>query len=212
MGNEIFRPMDEASARAIEKASIFGGKVVDAGTAAGGWLAGVLGKLPHNLVGIVDDQVAHVRARRWVELNADLDRNLEERGVKNRIEPSFSIVLPLIEAAIDENRTELKLIWDRLLANACDPSRSSRVRISFIEIVKKLDPLDALILQKMATATGTLAPNARDFLKGALGVTEGEIMVSFENMTSFGLLFPNAEKFNPHITDKGALLFKAIEE
>jgi hypothetical protein len=39
-----------------------------------------------------------------------------------------------------------------------------------------------------------------------------EIMVSFENLSSAGLLFSGGEKFNPHITDKGALLVKAIEK
>jgi len=130
MGNEITRPMDEASARAIAEASIFGGKVVDAGAGGARWLADVLGKLPHNLVGIVGDQVALVRARRWIEINEDLERRLLERGIKERIEPSFTVVLPLIEAAIDENRKELKELWARLLANACDPSRSSRIRAS----------------------------------------------------------------------------------
>jgi hypothetical protein len=212
MGNELVRPIDEASAKAIQEASIFGSKVVDAGSAAGGWLSGVLGKLPHNLVGIIDDQVAHFRARRWVELNADLDQTLLDRGVTERIEPSFTVVLPLIEAAIDENRIELKSVWNRLLANAYDPSRSARVRGSFIEIAKRLDPLDALILQKMGSVgTGELKPNSRDFIREALGLPLPEIMVSFGSLKELGLTWASSDNFNPHVTDKGNLFLQAVE-
>jgi hypothetical protein len=210
MVDEIIRPIDEASAKAIAEVSIFGGKIVDASSAGGKWLSSVLGKLPHNLVGIIDDEVAHIRARRWIELNADLDRCMVERGVKERIEPSFTVVLPLIEAAIEETRKELKELWERLLANACDPSRTGRVRTSFIVVLKKLDPLDARVLQAMSNS-GQLSPNARDFLQKALQVSNAEIMVSFENLTEVGLIFSSVEKFNPHITDKGALLMRALE-
>ena len=37
----------------------------------GRWLAEVLGRLPHNLIGIVDDRTALHRARRWIEMNED---------------------------------------------------------------------------------------------------------------------------------------------
>jgi hypothetical protein len=212
MGDEVVRPIDEASAKALQEVSIFGSKVVDAGTAAGGWLSGVMGKLPHNLVGIIDDQVAHFRVRRWAELNADLDRTLVARGVKERIEPSFTVVLPLLEAAIDENRAELKDLWNRLLANAYDPKRSSRVRGSFIEIAKKLDPLDALILQKMGSVrAGELKPNSRDFIREALGLPLPEIMVSFGSLKELGLTWASSDNFNPHVTDKGNLFLQAVE-
>jgi hypothetical protein len=83
-------------------------------------------------------------------MNEDLEKDLTAHGVKERIEPSFTVLMPLLEAAIDENRIELKNIWRRLLANAYDPARSTRVRVSFIEIAKRLDPYDAVILQKWA--------------------------------------------------------------
>jgi Abortive infection alpha len=113
----------------------------------GRWLAEVLGRLPHNLVGIADDRVALYRARRWIEMNEDLERDLLQGGVKERIEPSFTVLMPLLEAAIDENRAELKNVWRRLLANAYDPAKSSRVRLSFVNIAKQLDPTDALVLE-----------------------------------------------------------------
>jgi hypothetical protein len=213
MGNEIVRPVDEASAKALEQTAILGQKAIDAVSGAGSYLANVLDRLPHNLVGIVGDQVAHYRRRRWIEMNEDLEKDLTDRGVKERIEPSFTVLLPLLEAAVDENREELKDLWRRLLANACDPSRSSKVRGSFIEIAKKLDPTDAVVLEKIGSAIGAgqIKPNVRDFIHTSLNLELPEIMVSFDNLTSLGLLFSQQERFNPHITDKGALFLRAIE-
>jgi Abortive infection alpha len=212
MGNEVIRPIDEDTAKAVEQTAILGQKAVNAATSAVGYLADVLGRLPHNLVGIVDDRVAHYRARRWIEMNEDLERDILERGIKERIEPSFTVLMPLLEAAIDENRAELKNLWRRLLANAYDPARSSRVRVSFIEIAKRLDPYDALVLQKMGEASvrGALKPNSRDFLHASLQPPIPEIVVSFDSLKDLGLIFARAESFNPHVTDKGALFLAAV--
>src|SRR5690349_509359 len=115
MSNEIIRPIDEHSAKAIEETSRFGGKLVDAGTAAGGYLSQTLGTLPKNLVGLVGDQVEYWRRRRYSELSADLERRLAARGIRGQ-EPSPALAIPILEAAVDETRDELRDLWERLLA------------------------------------------------------------------------------------------------
>jgi hypothetical protein len=106
--------------------------------------------------------------RRLIELNADLERRLAARGSKC-IEPSPTLAIPILEAAVDETRAELKDLWERLLANAFDPSRTNAVRGSFIEILKKFDPMDARVFEAIAAQSGELSPNARDFVVGRLG-------------------------------------------
>jgi hypothetical protein len=211
MAQEIIRPVDEDSARAIEQTAILGQKLTDAAIGSGGYLASILGRLPHNLVGIVDDRVAFYRAQRLKEMTEDLEKDLRDQGVKERVEPSFTVLLPLVEAAIDENRAELKSVWRRLLANAFHPDRSSRVRGSFVEVVKKMDPLDAVVLQRMVEAgPGTLGPNARDFLRKSLELSIREILLSFDNLKKLGLLDPTADPANPQVSDRGHLLIEAI--
>ena len=39
MSNELIRPIDENTAKAIEETARFGGKLVDAGSATGGYLS-----------------------------------------------------------------------------------------------------------------------------------------------------------------------------
>jgi hypothetical protein len=212
MSNEVVRPIDEASAKAIEQTAILGQKLTDMVTGGGRWLANVIGHLPHNLVGIADDRVAHYRARRWIEMNEDLEKDLLDRGVKDRVEPSLTVLMPLLEAAIDENRAELKDIWRRLLANAYDPSRAGRVRLSFIVLAKKLDPVDALVLRKLLDATnGHLKPNPRDYVSAALDVSSIEVMVSFGNLQELNLIWTQNQPHNALLTDKGHSFLNAVE-
>jgi abortive infection alpha-like protein len=213
MGNELIRPIDENTAKAIEETARFGGKLVDAGTAAGGYLDKTLGSLPQNLVGLIGDQVAYWRARRYIELSKDLERRLADRGAKG-VEPSPSLGIPILEAAVDETRSELKDLWERLLANAFDPARTRVVRSSFVELLKKFDPMDALVFEVMASVpAGLLSPNARDYVVARLvgKAYIEEVLVSFENLEALGCISAvNRDAWNPIVTNRGSLLFKAL--
>jgi hypothetical protein len=57
----------------------------------------------------------------------------------------------LIAGAQEESRPELMELWARLLANAMDPNLNS-VRQSFIEAVKKMDPVDAVVVRHLHEA------------------------------------------------------------
>jgi hypothetical protein len=120
--------------------------------------------------------------------------------------------VPLLEAAVDEDREVLKDLWTKLLANACDPKRHTRVRLSFIDLLKKLDPLDAAILCEYGRVSGALTPNARDYMKARLSVSENEIMVSLDHLVEAGCLFRAGEHWNPSITPRGSLLLLAVGE
>ncbi|MCO6763715.1 DUF4393 domain-containing protein, partial [Streptomyces sp. EL5] len=70
------------------------------------------------------------------------------------------IALDILEAAQDETRDELKELWARLLANAMDATPQKNVRIEFITVLKQLNPLDALILQRLAAVGNFTSPNS----------------------------------------------------
>jgi len=185
LSNELIRPLDPDSARALEESAKLGQKFLDSADKAGNYATGVLGRLPHNLLGFVDDWVLHQRVRRYAQLQADTKRILEQRGVKEPYpEISPSIAVPLLEAAVDENRDDIRDLWAKLLAAAIDPNRSRLVRLSIIAIVKQMDPMDALILKAVyENATGMWSPNGRDFLSKKFNVSEEEVLVSFDNLS-----------------------------
>jgi len=108
MPNELIRPIDPDSAHAIEETAKATAKAIDAAVQAGKYVGEVLGDLPHDLVGIMGDWVKHKRARRWAELSAETIKILEARGVDNREDVSPSVAIPLIAAAINEDRDALK--------------------------------------------------------------------------------------------------------
>jgi hypothetical protein len=114
---------------------------------------------------------------------------LEARGVKNPQAANLTIALPILHAAADESREELQALWAKLLANAMDPSRVSRVRGAFIEVAKRLEPLDAAVLSNVQERGGGHADgNVRNTFAALLKVSRDEVDVSVENLVSLRLL------------------------
>jgi Abortive infection alpha len=115
--------------------------------AVGRFLREVIGTYPEDLVGyyLGGDWLKVRRAENLSRMIEELQHLLKARNVKPD-SPSISIALPLLIAAADESRDELRSIWARLLAAAADPARAKSFRIQFIEVVKQMDPLDAAVL------------------------------------------------------------------
>jgi Abortive infection alpha len=189
MSNELMRPIDPETARAIEEAAKLGGKLVDAGTKAGGYIDRVIGRLPDNIVGLVlGDWVLHKRIRRWAELQAETEEILGRHGVKEPFaDVSPAIAVPLIEAAVNESREGVKQMWARLLAAAMDPERTQLVRQSFIRAIKEMDPLDAQILDWIYQS-GAAGQQDENQVAHRLQVTRDEVGVSLENLHKIGCI------------------------
>ena len=156
MTEELIRPIDENTAKAIEESAKAIGKGIDLVGGLGAYLSRALGGAPENLIGLlVGDWLIHKRVRRWTEFQAETRRILNERNVKEPYEDiSPSIALPLIEAALDEDREGLKDLWAKLLAAAMDPKRKQFVRADLISTLKQLEPLDAIVLNTVYEAQG----------------------------------------------------------
>jgi hypothetical protein len=164
------------SAKAAQEITKLGGKVVDAAQNAAPFINRVLGRPLEDAAGLVVTdplRAARILAQDWLArrvTNKLHERNLKDEQLKT-VPPNIAV--PLLEAAQDETRDELREVWARLLANAMDPARSSRVRLEFIETLKQFNPLDALVLNELA-ATPNMSPNSRDFLVGRLSVDGDE--------------------------------------
>lgn len=214
MANDLIH---SAAAHAIEETAKATAKGIDAVTQGGQYVGSVLGDLPHDLVGFVGDWVKHKRIRRWAGLQAETDKILQARGIGNREEVSPSVAIPLIEAAINEDREVLKQLWAKLLANALDPSRTHFVRVSLIELLKQFDPLDALVLRELTDpkfnnfipAGGDLA----EALAKHLQVDRDDAHLSLERLFELRCLgaAPN-DTPRPPVTSKGRALIRAVSD
>jgi hypothetical protein len=202
------------SAKAAQEIANLGGKVIDAAQNASRFINRVLGKPIEDATGLlITDplRAARILTQDWYARRVTeklRERNIREEQLK-AVPPNIAV--PLLEAAQDEARDELREIWARLLTNAMDPNRSSRVRLEFIETLKQLNPLDALVLNELVT-TPNMSPNSREFLAGRLGVSRDEIVVSSQHLVKFGCVeISTTDKGNYGVLPYGKLLLRACE-
>jgi hypothetical protein len=208
----------EETAKAIQEAAKLLSKVIDAGAGIGRYLDTVFDRVPHNLVGYFGgDWLAEQRMRNAERLRADTEEIRRSRGTQERVEISPSVAIPLIQAAIDEDRDGLKEMWARLLAAAMDPARTHLVRPSLIELLKQFDPLDAFVLREMTGPNfqNIIVPGSdlAQSLGGVAGVPRDETHLSLEHLYELGCLRQSPDEVpRPPVTAKGRALIRAVSD
>jgi predicted Fe-Mo cluster-binding NifX family protein len=143
----------------------------------------------------IADQRRERRRQRGAQLGQATIKLLQSRGVETVAEPTETSVDEILHAAEDENRPELQKMWVSLLAAALDPSRSSFFRHEFIAIAKKLEPLDAMVLPRLADTT-PYQPTRLVYLKNVLEKSEDEVELSFRNLRALQLITENGPMVN----------------
>lgn len=204
-------PISDEQAKALQEGAKLGVKALEILDNAGGWISDVLGDVPKNLVGVLGgDRLRHYRENNLRSTAEKARERLRRDEVTEPQRVSLAIALPLLQATAEESRPELQDLWVRLLANAMDPKRGM-VRLSFIEAVKKFDPLDALVLQKLRGGE-TWQPNKRDAYAQQLEVPSNQIEVSFLNLDEAKCLNqPSIDRANPNLSAFGSELLRALE-
>src|ERR1700722_1141793 len=94
---------------------------------------------------MIADRVRLFRLKQQIKLF----RTAEQLLAHEKLEPkavNLKVLLPLIDAASLEEDEEMSDRWASLLASAANPANSNSLEISFVEILKQLPPLHALIL------------------------------------------------------------------
>ena len=129
----------------------------------------------------------HLRIKR--KLQEKTQQIFEQRKVESPVEPSPSILIPLLSVAQNESRDELIDLWAKLLATAMDPKRVSMYRREYVEIAARLEPIDALVIAGLG-ATTEQANKTRQDLAFSLKVDVNQIDVSFRNLANLNLVAP----------------------
>jgi hypothetical protein len=168
------------------------------------------------LVGLLGDYIERVRFDRLRELWPEAKEHLRARGVTKPIDPSLPVLLPLIAAAVNEDREGLKELWAKLLAAAMDPARTNLVRRSLIELLKQMEPLDALALLQLQKLEGVASPGGSfpNYVSQRLGVTQDEGFFSLQHLYELGCLNdrPVHVPGFPGLTPKARLLLRAVSD
>jgi hypothetical protein len=205
-------PVTDKQAVAITGLSEFGKTVVTEAGQLARYMGRVLGTVPEDAVGLViGDPLHFVRTAIAKTYDVLLNKLFKDRGVKETQAVSPSLAIPLLRAAYDESRPELQQLWAALIAAAMDPTRSGRVRISFIDVVKQLDPLDALVLRARYMTPGALEPDAARYIASTLSVSGDDTYLSFENLRRLGCVDTNRGLADFFVTAYGKALIRACE-
>jgi len=204
-GDGSLIPISDEQAKAIQEAL----KTLQG---LGGFLEKTFGTVPQDIVALLGGN--WLKVRRAENLFRILEKS-RERLKARHVEPdppSLSISLPIFEAAADESRDELQDIWSRLLAAAADPARAKFFRLAFVQAAKRLDSLDASVLERAITSEqGRLNLQVRNNLVDALKVTRDQIDVSVENLIKLDLAI-RIEMQNVVVTAFGREFLRAVSD
>jgi hypothetical protein len=181
-------PITDEQAKAIQEVAKVGGQSLEIVTSLGGYFARVLGTVPEDIVGILGGDALRVRrvenaARRVQDAKARLDsRNVQSEP------PPLSLLGPILNPASEEERPELTDLWSRLLAAAMDPARVGKVRQAFMDTLKRMDPMDALVLEALGANIQTYSPGPVHYLSSHLGTGQDEIELSLFHLFELDVL------------------------
>jgi hypothetical protein len=153
-------------------------------------LTKTFGTIPEDLVGLLaGDWLKAIRIRNLARIFDQTRKILRTRGIDVLEPASPCISVPIMISAADESRDELQDIWARLLAAAADPARAKSFRSAFIEAAKKMDPLDAAVLQAAQSSGTPISGEFENACAAQLHVTRDEVSVSVANLQKLEMAF-----------------------
>lgn len=183
MGGSSLVPISDDQAKAIAAIAEVTGKGIDGASKFLSYWAGVFGEAPRDLFAwLVGDRLHHARIRKLYAIMQETQAFLQDRGIKEPKAPSEDVAVPWLEAA-RQSPDELHKLWAHLLANAMDPATANAVRIEFVETLKRFNPLDATMLDKLIVASGSKPmPDTPTFYASTLKRSSSAIEVSLMNL------------------------------
>lgn len=161
---------------------------------AASFLDGLFGNLITNSFGLLGDKLAYYRFEKLVQLQENVEKKLEARGVERQYVP-VAFGLPIVEKATIEEDPILQDKWANLLANARDASYDRPLRRNYSSILADLEPLDAQILdlivrESLATADKSSTLFVMEKLVENTNIAGKDCENSVRNLIRLGLFKP----------------------
>jgi hypothetical protein len=136
----------EEIAKAVQSVAKFGDKALETSQKVGGFFARVFKEPIAEVSGMVTDKLRFVRWQRLVAMSDEVNKILEDRGIKDTKSVPPKLALPILEESSLEHDPSLQHLWNHLLANAMDPKFNGELRYGFIDMIKNITGIEALIL------------------------------------------------------------------
>lgn len=172
-------------------------------------------EIAENALGVLGgDYLAELRARQRARLRKRTEEILKQRQVEEPASVSPNDLMPLLASAQNETGDELTELWAKLLAALMDPKRKAAYRREFVDIAKDLEPVDAIVLQKLS-GVGRLSPSRQKYLSTTLNVSEDFVQNAFRNLTRLQMvevLAGHTWEEAPSLTALGRQFLTAIQD
>jgi Abortive infection alpha len=124
----------------------------------------------------------------WAPPLAEGAKALGSAGRNGRATSQPPLIPPIAVAAADESRDELQDLWARLLAAATDPKRAKTFRIAFVDLAKKMDPLDTVVFQQASVSNQVITGTTRNELATKLNLSRDQLDVSLSHLIELNLM------------------------
>jgi hypothetical protein len=158
----------EEIAKAVQSVARFGDKALETSQKVGGFFARVFKEPIAEVSGMVTDKLRFVRWQRLVAMSDEVNKILEDRGVRETKSVPPKLALPIFEESSLEHDPSLQYLWNHLLANAMDPKFNGELRYGFVDMIKNITGIEAKILNSEARGS-----HGRSFKNHELPSQEG---------------------------------------
>lgn len=212
----------EEIAKAIQESAKLGEKGLEIADKAGSFFAKVFKEPINEITGIITDKLRFIRWRRIVEMADDVNKILEEKKIEDTRAVPPKIALPIFEESSLEDDPTLQDLWNHLLANAMNPDFNDEIRYGFIEMIKNITGIEAIILREFynllerKNRVKSLSLIYKYSLKrrtisDALEMSSDQYALSVNNLMRMQLLSPFVLKFRGELLVEPLIIFKGIE-
>jgi hypothetical protein len=140
----------EETAKAAQEIAKTTGKAIEAGEKFGRFISKYIGGPLEQSIGIFEDKLKYMRWERQLRLMQRANELLATLGISGptRQIPA-KLAIPLLQAASLEDDDYLQDMWAKLLVNAADSNSGIDLKRTYIDILERLTPLEAKILEKL---------------------------------------------------------------
>ena len=139
----------EAS-KAVQEMARTSGNAIDLARDFGGFIAKIVSGSLEQGIGIFEDKLRYMRAERQMRLMGRFHELMQKLGEDAPTKPiPLKLAVPLFQAAILEDDDYLQDMWANLLVNSSVSKQGIELRLAYIDILERLSPIEAAILQKI---------------------------------------------------------------
>lgn len=136
----------EEISKAVQEVAKLGNKSLGVAEKLGTFFSQVFQEPASEVSGMITDHLRFVRWRRLANMVDEVNKILADRNVKETRAVPPKLALPIFEDSSLEEEENLQHLWNHLLANAMDPNFNGELRYGFIDMIKNINGVEALVL------------------------------------------------------------------